>query len=124
MFKGNITALVTPFTEQGDIDLEAFDRLVDFQLQQGSDGLVIAGTTGESTALLEDEFTALLGRAVERIDGRLPVIAGTGGAATGRTIGQTLLAAELGVDLTRQKVLTREFLAYCLGCREKLSLQL
>jgi 4-hydroxy-tetrahydrodipicolinate synthase len=98
MFKGSFTALVTPFTDQGGIDLEAFDRLLDFQLEQGSDGLVVAGTTGESAALLQDEFAALLDRAVERVDGRVPVIAGTGGAATGRTLEQTLLAADLGAD--------------------------
>ena len=98
MFKGSFTALVTPFTDQGEIDLEAYDRLLDFQLEQGSDGLVVAGTTGESAALLQDEFAALLERAVERVDGRVPVIAGTGGAATGRTLEQTLLAADLGAD--------------------------
>ena len=98
MFSGSITALVTPFTDQGEIDVEAFDRLVDFHLDKGSDGLVISGTTGESPALLQDEFAILLGRAVERVEGRIPVIAGTGGAATGRTIEQTLLAADLGAD--------------------------
>ena len=98
MFKGSFTALVTPFTDQGGIDLEAYDRLLDFQLEQGSDGLVVAGTTGESAALLQDEFAALLERAVERVDGRVHVIAGTGGAATGRTLEQTLLAADLGAD--------------------------
>ena len=93
MFKGSITALVTPFTDQGGIDLDAFDRLLDFQLEQGSDGLVVSGTTGESAALLRDEFEALLKRAIERVDGRVPILAGTG-----RTLEQTLLAADLGAD--------------------------
>ena len=98
MFKGSFTALVTPFTDQGEIDLAAYERLVDFQLEQGSDGLVVAGTTGESAALQQDEFAALLESAIERVAGRVPVIAGTGGAATGRTLEQTLLAADLGAD--------------------------
>ena len=67
MFKGSFTALVTPFTDQGEIDLAAYDRLVDFQLEQGSDGLVVAGTTGESAALQQDEFAALLESAIERV---------------------------------------------------------
>jgi 4-hydroxy-tetrahydrodipicolinate synthase len=98
MFKGSIVALVTPFTERGDIDLKALDVLVDFHLENGSDGLVIAGTTGESATLDRQEFATLLPRVIERVAGRIPVLAGTGSASTRVAIEQTLVAAKLGAD--------------------------
>lgn len=96
MFHGSIAALVTPFTERGEIDFDAVRRLVNFHLQNGSDGLVVAGTTGESPALTTEDFTALLDCVVEQAAGRIPVLAGTGSASTARTIGQTRLAAAHG----------------------------
>jgi 4-hydroxy-tetrahydrodipicolinate synthase len=98
MFHGSIPALVTPFDEHGQLDLAAVDRLVDIQLQQGSDGLVVAGTTGESTALSQKEFETLLRHIVKIVGGRVPVIAGTGSASTEASIRQTARAAELGAD--------------------------
>ncbi len=98
MFKGSIVALVTPFTEQAEIDFAAVDALVDFHLDNGSDGLVIAGTTGESATLDRKEFPLLLSRVIERVAGRLPVLAGTGSASTRVAIEQTQTAAELGAD--------------------------
>lgn len=98
MFKGSIPALVTPFDESGELDLAAVDRLVDFQLQEGSDGLVVAGTTGESTALGQEEFETLLRHVVRTVGGRVPVIAGTGSASTESAIRQTDRAADLGAD--------------------------
>jgi 4-hydroxy-tetrahydrodipicolinate synthase len=98
MFKGSIVALVTPFTEQAEIDFSALDVLVDFHLDQGSDGLVIAGTTGESATLDRDERSLLLCRVIERVAGRIPVLAGTGSASTRVAIEQTRTAAELGAD--------------------------
>ena len=98
MFKGSIVALVTPFTERGEIDFTAVDRLVDFHLENGSDGLVIAGTTGESATLDRSEFSSLLSHAIARVNGRIPVIAGTGSASTRAAIEQTVVAADLGAD--------------------------
>jgi 4-hydroxy-tetrahydrodipicolinate synthase len=98
MFKGSIVALVTPFTEQGEIDFTALDVLVDFHLENGSDGLVVAGTTGESATLDRKEFSALLLRVIDRVAGRIPVLAGTGSASTRAAIEQTVAAAELGAD--------------------------
>jgi 4-hydroxy-tetrahydrodipicolinate synthase len=98
MFNGSIVALVTPFTEQGEIDFPALDGLVDYHLENDSDGLVVAGTTGESATLSRQEFTAVLGRVIERAEGRMPVLAGTGSASTRAAIEQTGRAAELGAD--------------------------
>jgi len=98
MFNGSIVALVTPFTEQGEIDFPALDGLVDFHLENDSDGLVIAGTTGESVTLSGQEFTEVLSRVIERVEGRIPVLAGTGSASTKAAIEQTGRAAELGAD--------------------------
>ena len=98
MFNGSIVALVTPFTEQGEIDFPALDGLVDFHLENDSDGLVIAGTTGESATLSSQEFTEVLSRVIERVEGRIPVLAGTGSASTKAAVEQTGRAAELGAD--------------------------
>jgi 4-hydroxy-tetrahydrodipicolinate synthase len=98
MFNGSIVALVTPFTEQGEIDSEALTGLVDFHLSNGSDGLVVAGTTGESAALNGDEFCQVLQQVADRVAGRVPVLAGTGSASTRATIKQTAIAAEYGAD--------------------------
>lgn len=98
MFKGSIPALVTPFGDRGELDIAGIDRLVEFHLENHSDGLVVAGTTGESATLSREEFRILLGRVVERVDGRLPVMAGTGGASTAATIAATAEAAGLGAD--------------------------
>jgi len=98
MFKGSIAALVTPFTEQGEIDFAALDVLVDFHLENGSDGLVIAGTTGESATLDRKEFASVLSRVVERAGDSIPVLAGTGSASTRVAIERTAMAAECGAD--------------------------
>jgi 4-hydroxy-tetrahydrodipicolinate synthase len=98
MFNGSIVALVTPFTDQDAVDRAAVDALVDFHLQQGTDGLVVAGTTGESATLGKDEFATLLEAVVRRVAGRIPVLAGTGSASTAVAVRQTQLAGELGAD--------------------------
>jgi len=98
MFTGSIVALVTPFTDRGGIDFAALDGLVDFHLQQGSDGLVVAGTTGESAALTRPEWRDLVAAVIRRVDGAIPVLAGTGSAATSVAVEQTRQAGELGAD--------------------------
>ena len=98
MFKGSIVALITPFDDAGEIDFSALATLVSLHLDAGTDALVVAGTTGESPCLRGDEFQTLLSAVVEMVNGRIPVIAGTGTAATARTIENTRLAAACGAD--------------------------
>ncbi|QOY61967.1 4-hydroxy-tetrahydrodipicolinate synthase [Lysobacter sp. H21R4] len=95
---GSITALATPFDVDGELDLDAWARLIDLQLEGGTQAVVVAGSTGEAAALLDSEFDVLLRLAVERIGGRVPVVAGTGKSATAGTIEQTRRAAALGAD--------------------------
>lgn len=98
MFQGSIVALITPMDDRGAIDFDALQRLVDWHLEAGTDGIVVAGTTGESATLEGDEFERLLAAVLERVDGRIPVLAGTGGAATAKTVKQTRLAETLGAS--------------------------
>ncbi len=98
MFRGSLVALVTPMTESGDIDHVAFGRLLDWHAREGSDGVIVAGTTGESATLTAAEAAELLQIAVQRIGGRLPVIAGTGGSSTAQSVERTRTACELGAD--------------------------
>ncbi len=96
--RGSICALVTPFMADGALDLPAFGRLLDYQLAGGTQALVVAGSTGEAHMLEPDEFDRLLTFALERVNGRVPVIAGTGDAATAKTVAATRHAAALGAD--------------------------
>ena len=95
---GSITALATPFTVAGEIDFDAWQRLLRQQLEGGTQALVVAGSTGEASALYDAEYEALLRTAVEAVAGRVPVVAGTGLSNTAKTIEQTRRAATLGAD--------------------------
>jgi 4-hydroxy-tetrahydrodipicolinate synthase len=95
---GSITALATPFTADGALDLDAWRRLIDLQLAGGTQAVVVAGSTGEAAALYDIEYDALLRSAIEHIAGRIPVLAGTGHSNTAKTIEQTRRAAALGAD--------------------------
>jgi 4-hydroxy-tetrahydrodipicolinate synthase len=96
--RGSICALVTPFAADGALDLPAFGRLLDYQLAGGTQALVVAGSTGEAHMLEHDEFDRLLAFALERVAGRVPVIAGTGEAGTAKTVAMTRRAQALGAD--------------------------
>lgn len=98
MFQGSIVALATPMNADGRIDYDAWSALVDWHLDAGTAGIVVAGTTGESPVLSGDEFTALLDAAAARCRGRIPVLAGTGGADTKKVVAQTRQAAGHGAD--------------------------
>jgi 4-hydroxy-tetrahydrodipicolinate synthase len=98
VFKGSLVALATPFDSDNRVDYASLKALVEFHVDQGTDGLVIAGTTGEAATMNRDEHTELVARAVELADGRLPVIAGTGSNSTRQTINMSLAVAECGVD--------------------------
>jgi 4-hydroxy-tetrahydrodipicolinate synthase len=86
VFKGSLIALATPFDADNRIDYEALRRLIEFHVSEGSDALVIAGTTGESATLEKSEHAELIAKAVDIVDARLPVIAGTGSNSTAQTI--------------------------------------
>jgi 4-hydroxy-tetrahydrodipicolinate synthase len=93
-----LTAVVTPFREDGSIDLEVFRSLCEFLLENGSDGVVVTGTTGESPTLSDDERMSLYAAAVDTVSGRGTVIAGTGTYSTAHSIHLTERAHAIGVD--------------------------
>ncbi|GAB3091680.1 4-hydroxy-tetrahydrodipicolinate synthase [Lysobacter terrae] len=95
---GSITALATPFNAAGELDLDAWQRLLQQQLDGGTQAIVVAGSTGEAAALYDAEYDLLLRTAVEFVAGRIPVLAGTGLSNTAKTIEQTRRAAVLGAD--------------------------
>lgn len=99
MFTGVATALATPFQENGQLNLEAWEALIEDQIQEGVTGLVIGGTTGEGMTITDDEFETLLVRAVEVANGRAVIIAGTGSNNTAVSIEKTKRAAELGAEM-------------------------
>ena len=102
MFKGAITAIVTPFTKHGEIDSAALRKLVEFQLKNGIDGIVPCGTTGERPTLDHEEHEKVFKEVIGAVDGKVPVIAGTGGNSTKKVIEMTRLAKELGADASLQ----------------------
>jgi 4-hydroxy-tetrahydrodipicolinate synthase len=97
MFSGAFTALVTPF-RNGEVDVEALENLVEFQIGQGIHGLVPCGTTGETPSMSEAEDRLVIGTVVRVAAGRVPVIAGTGSNSTGMAIKYTKMAEEEGAD--------------------------
>ncbi|HQV87720.1 MAG TPA: 4-hydroxy-tetrahydrodipicolinate synthase [Nitrosomonas sp.] len=98
MFKGSLVAIVTPMHEDGGLDLERFRSLLDFHIAQGTDGIVVVGTTGESPTVDFDEHHLLMQTAVDHVAGRIPVIAGTGANSTREAIDLSIYAKNAGVD--------------------------
>jgi 4-hydroxy-tetrahydrodipicolinate synthase len=98
MFRGAITALITPFESGGGLDFEALDRLVDRQLEAGIEGIVPCGSTGEAITMNAAERAEVISRVVTRVAGRVPVIAGTGGSSTAEVVAATKVARERGAD--------------------------
>ena len=97
IFEGAATAIVTPLTENG-VDYEAFGKLIDWQIEKGVAALVVAGTTGESSTLTDEEHREVIAFAVKRAAGRLPIIAGTGSNDTAYAVDLTRFACEAGAD--------------------------
>jgi len=97
MFKGSIPALITPF-KNGEIDWPSFENLVEWHIEQGSHGLVPCGTTGESPTLSHDEHMAITAKCAQVVNGRIPVIAGTGSNSTAEAIELTQHAKDAGAD--------------------------
>lgn len=98
IFTGSIPALVTPMLPNGKIDYEAYKKLIDWHVQEGSDGLVVVGTSGESPTVDFDEHTELIRVAVEHAAGRIPIIAGVGANATDEAIYLTQQAKKVGAQ--------------------------
>jgi 4-hydroxy-tetrahydrodipicolinate synthase len=102
MFKGLFTAIVTPFNEDGTLDLESLDRLIEFQIKNGIDGIVPVGTTGESPTLSMEEHIKVIKRTCSTVDKRTLVIAGAGSNNTKEAIELATAAREAGADATLQ----------------------
>lgn len=98
MTRGSLVAIVTPMSEDGALDLDAMRRLVDWHIAEGSDGIVIVGTTGESPTVTFDEHCLLIRTTVEQAAGRVPVIAGTGANSTVEAIELTECAKAAGAQ--------------------------
>jgi 4-hydroxy-tetrahydrodipicolinate synthase len=98
MFSGSMVAIVTPMTADGGLDWPAWERLLDFHAREGSSGIVVAGTTGESPTLSLDEIEELTRRAVASCRGKVKVIVGSGTHSTSGTVERTRALSRLGVD--------------------------
>jgi 4-hydroxy-tetrahydrodipicolinate synthase len=98
MISGSIVAIVTPMQDDGRLDFERFKALIDFHIEQGTDGIVVVGTTGESPTVDFDEHKELIRLAVAHSHGRIPIIAGTGGNSTSEAIELTQSAKNAGAD--------------------------
>jgi len=95
---GSIVALVTPFDEEGAIDFEALERLVDFHLGNGTDGILVLGTTGESSTMTDEEDLKVASFVIDRVGGRIPVIGGSGSNSTAESLEKSLMLQKAGVD--------------------------
>src|SRR5476649_3104928 len=104
MIKGSIVAIVTPMHLDGSLDFEGLNKLIDWHIAEGTDGIVIVGTTGESATVSVEEHCELIKLTVEHAKGRIPIIAGAGGNSTAEAIKLTRYAKEAGADAVLQVV--------------------
>ena len=102
--RGSIPAIVTPMHEDGSLDLPALRRLIDWHVEEGTNGLVVVGTSGESATLSVDEHILMVKTAVEHTAKRFPIIAGAGGNSTSEAVELAKAAKEVGADATLQVV--------------------
>jgi 4-hydroxy-tetrahydrodipicolinate synthase len=100
MLKGSLVAIVSPMHENGSLDLDAFRRLIDWHIGEGTDGIVAVGTTGESPTVDFEEHCALIEAAIEQAAGRVPVIAGTGANSTREAVELQAFARKAGADMS------------------------
>jgi 4-hydroxy-tetrahydrodipicolinate synthase len=98
IFRGAAVALVTPMLDNGEVNYEAFGNLIEFQISSGTDAIVVCGTTGEASTLSHEEHLAVIKACVDRVAGRIPVIAGTGSNCTETAIYLSTEAEKYGVD--------------------------
>ncbi len=104
MIQGSIVAIVTPMFEDGSLDFQSLRALLDWHIAEGTDAIVIVGTTGESPTVSVEEHCELIKVAIEHVAGRIPVIAGTGGNSTSEAIELTAYAKKAGADASLQVV--------------------
>ena len=104
MIQGSIVAIVTPMFEDGSLDFQSLKALLDWHIAEGTDAIVIVGTTGESPTVAVEEHCELIKVAIEHVAGRIPVIAGTGGNSTSEAIEFTAYAKQAGADASLQVV--------------------
>ncbi len=97
-FKGTATAMITPFYKDGGVNFEAFGKMIEYQIAGGTDALVILGTTGEPSTMLDEEKVAVMQYSVKKIDGRAKIIFGTGSNNTANAVAASKRAEELGAD--------------------------
>ncbi len=98
MIKGSIVAIVTPMLEDGSLDMVAFKSLIDFHIKEGTDGIVVVGTTGESPTVNVEEHELLIAEAVKHAAKRIPIIAGTGANSTKEAIELATFSKKVGAD--------------------------
>ena len=98
MFQGSMVAIVTPMNSDGSLDIKSFKSLLDFHIEKKTNGVVVVGTTGEAPTIDFDEHTFLIQEAVNHINGKIPVIAGSGANSTKEAIFLTKKSKELGAD--------------------------
>tara|TARA_Y100001970_G_scaffold212905_1_gene260081 strand:+ start:15817 stop:16716 length:900 start_codon:yes stop_codon:yes gene_type:complete len=96
--QGSLVALVTPMKANGSLDFDALGELIEWHIESGTDGIVSVGTTGESATVSVPEHLKMIEKTIEFVDGRVPVIAGTGGNSTQEAVELTQKASELGAD--------------------------
>lgn len=104
MIKGSIVALATPMHEDGQVDFDALDRLIDWHITEGTDCLCVVGTTGESPTVKVQEHQEIIGACVKRVAGRVPVMAGCGANSTAEAIELARYAKQVGADCHLQVV--------------------
>jgi 4-hydroxy-tetrahydrodipicolinate synthase len=98
MFSGSLVAIITPMHADGGLDFSAWGRLIDFHIESGTSGIVVGGTTGESTSLADDELAQLTQRACDQARGRIHVIVGAGTSSTAATVERVRRVSQLPVD--------------------------
>lgn len=98
IFSGSGVAIVTPFDTNNEIDYKSFEKLLEFHFENGTDAIVVCGTTGESATLSDEEKISLIEFAVKKSDGKIPIIAGTGSNNTNHAKNLTMRAKEIGAD--------------------------
>ena len=97
-FNGTATAMITPFTKDGKVNFEAFGRMIDFQIENGTDVLVILGTTGEPATMTEEEKISLMEYSVQKVAKRAKIVFGTGSNCTAHAVESSKLAQKMGAD--------------------------
>ena len=98
IFKGAGVAIITPFKENGDVNFDEFGKLIEMQIEGGTDAIIVCGTTGEASTMNDDEHLATIKYCIDKVAGRIPVVAGTGSNSTKEAVNLSKKAADLGAD--------------------------